>query len=191
MRDPHNPSAAPPPAAAGPQELIARLGLLPHPEGGWYRELHRSETAVQRQEDGQHRAGLTLIAYLLCRGELSRWHRVRGADEIWHHGAGAPLDLWCLPPDGGTARILGLGALTIAGSQPQREGDADRDGEGDAEGDAPVRVIASDWWQAACSRGDWSLVYCTVGPGFTFEDFELLADRSPCQRPAGARLELI
>jgi predicted cupin superfamily sugar epimerase len=52
-------------------------------------------------------------------------------------------------------------------------------------------VIASDWWQAACSRGDWSLVYCTVGPGFTFEDFELLADRSPCQRPAGARLELI
>ena len=58
-------------------------------------------------------------------------------------------------------------------------------------GDAPVRVIASDWWQAACSRGDWSLVYCTVGPGFTFEDFELLADRSPCQRPAGARLELI
>lgn len=251
MRDPDRPIAAPAPTATGARELIARLGLHPHPEGGWYRELHRSETTVQRHGDGRDRAGLTLIAYLLCRGERSRWHRVRNADEIWHHGAGAPLDLWCLPPEGGTARLLGLGALTGGGGRTPRDrsGDgprtdglgADRPaeaepgaealikgdpissgpGHGDpageavaqgggvqrgpggaapgaeeagcraAEGDAPVRVIAAHWWQAARSRGEWSLVYCTVGPGFSFEDFELLADHPASQRPTGATLELI
>jgi predicted cupin superfamily sugar epimerase/ribosomal protein S27AE len=154
---------------------------------------------------------------------------VRSADEIWHDDAGAPLDLWCLPPEGGRARILGLGALTIAGSRPQGDpgagdpaggaapddrlpevrpgrsdavrsdtvrsdtvrSEAERDAERDAAGDTPVRVMASDWWQAARSRGEWSLVSCAVDPGFTFEDFELLADRPLSQRPAGATLEWI
>jgi len=196
------------------EALIAGLGLQPHPEGGWFRELHRAEETVQRQRDGQPRSGLTLIVYLLQRGERSRWHRVRGSDEIWLHAGGAPLDLWTLPPDGGRTRLLGLGSLTEAGlggdgespgegrgwlaSCGPREGDggaAARDGgesdEGERGRDEPSRVIRADWWQAARSRGDWTLVHCAVGPGFAFEDFEILALLPSAQRPPGAREDLI
>lgn len=158
--------------------LIARLGLQPHPEGGWFRELYRAEGAVQRQWDGQQRSGLTLIVYLLQRGERSRWHRVRGSDEIWLHAGGAPLDLWALPPEGGQPQLLGLGSLT-------------EEGPGGGDGDQPSRVIQADWWQAARSRGDWSLVHCAVGPGFAFEDFEILALQPAAQRPPGAREDLL
>jgi predicted cupin superfamily sugar epimerase len=197
--------AGQPGSAAG--ELIARLGLQPHPEGGWFRELYRAEEAVQRQRDGQRRCGLTLIAYLLQRGERSRWHRVRGSDEIWLHAGGAPLDLWALPPEGGQPRLLGLGSLTeddpvgggagVAACAPVGEpgpttaaGSAASEGAA-GDGDLPSRVIRADWWQAARSRGDWSLVHCVVGPGFAFEDFEILALRPAAQRPPGAREDLL
>ena len=153
----------------GPDErcaLIAALALTPHPEGGWYRELHRSTLEVRRDGDGAPRCGLTLIAYLLEGGSCSRWHRVRGADEIWQHVAGAPLQLWQLPPEGGCSEALTLGPLQP--EQPTLSG---------------AHVVPSDWWQAARSLGAWTLVTCCVGPGFDFADFELLRDRA-----AGAAL---
>ncbi|MEB3255952.1 MAG: cupin domain-containing protein [Synechococcaceae cyanobacterium] len=141
--------------------LIEALGLTPHPEGGWYRELHRSAVAVRRDGDGSRRCGLTLITYLLEAGAISRWHRVRGADEIWQHLGGAPLQLWRLPPGGGRSE-----ALTLAPLQPQQPELT------------PCLVVAADWWQAARSLGAWSLVSCCVGPGFDFADFELLREQT-------------
>jgi hypothetical protein len=85
---------------------------------------------------------------------------VRGADEIWQHLAGAPLQLWRLPPGGGQSEVL-----TLAPLQP-RVGTM-----------TPCQVVAADWWQAARSLGAWSLVSCCVGPGFEFADFELLRER--------------
>lgn len=197
---------APQEAADGAEALIARLGLRPHPEGGWYRELHRSATTVRRDDDGNRRSSLTLIAYLLRQGERSRWHRVRGSDEIWVHAAGAPLDLWALPPEGGEAQRLGLGSLTAdAAASPATRQGADGPAavvagaggsttktSGDAEDrDEAARVIPAEWWQAARSRGAWSLVHCAVGPGFDFVDFEILADLPAVLHPAGARLDLL
>jgi predicted cupin superfamily sugar epimerase len=157
------------------ERLVERFDLRPHPEGGLYRELHRSPNQVLRVSDGQRRSGLTVIAYLLQRGERSRWHRVAGSDELWHHGAGAPLDLWCLPLEGGTAERLGLGPWGAV--EPLL--------------DEPLRVIPAGCWQAARSRGAWSLAYCSVGPGFDFADFELLGDRPSRLHPPGALEDLL
>ena len=144
------------------EQTIARLHLQPHPEGGWYREIHRSPIRVHRP-DGSLRAGLTVILFLLGNGETSRWHRVSGADEVWAHAGGDPLELSCLPPQGGpTSRIL-LGA-----------------------GHQPVAVVPADHWQAARCLGAWTLVSCCVGPGFDFADFALLADLPSQDHPAGA-----
>ncbi|WP_216904099.1 cupin domain-containing protein [Synechococcus sp. CCY 9618] len=159
--------------SADPDALIARLDLRPHPEGGWYRELHRSAGRVRRADDGGQRAGLTVIAFLLTEGQRSRWHRVDGADEVWHHAGGDPLDLWRLAPRGGRAERLVLGPLG-AGGDP---GTPDR---------GPMEIVPSGWWQAARSQGRWSLLHCCVGPGFDFEDFRLMADLPPGDRPAGA-----
>ncbi|NDG23892.1 MAG: hypothetical protein EB126_09295, partial [Synechococcaceae bacterium WBB_10_009] len=134
--------------------LIARLGLQPHPEGGFYRELHRSPLAVQRG-DGQARSALTLILFLLPAGAISRWHRVQGADESWHFIGGAPLELLLRPAAEAPTQTTVLGFdLTRAEM-------------------APLAVVPSGWWQAARSLGPWSLVSCCVGPGFDFQDFEL------------------
>lgn len=160
--------------------LIARLGLQPHPEGGWYRELHRSGESVRRC-DGGERSGLTVILFLLAEGSLSRWHRVQGADETWHHAGGAPLELWRLPPDGGMATAASLGPLGPASIQPPP-----CSVEPQPPAPEPVLVVPAGWWQAARPLGTWSLVSCCVGPGFDFADFELLRHRPPHQHPAGA-----
>ena len=81
-------------------ELILELGLARHPEGGWYREVHRSTVDVHREPDGAQRSALTTIFFLLAAGEVSRWHRVAGGDEAWHFYEGEPLellgvDVWC------------------------------------------------------------------------------------------------
>ena len=164
-----------------PEALIARLDLRPHPEGGWYRELHRSGGQVRRSEDGQQRAGLTVIAFLLTEEACSRWHRVAGADEVWHHAGGAPLDLWRLSPRGGTAEHLILGPLG-APAAPAATADPEQE---------PLKIVPAGWWQAARSRGEWSLLHCCVGPGFDFQDFQLMADLPPADRPSGADPSLL
>jgi len=126
-------------------EIIAKLDLQPHPEGGHYRETFRDP----RMHEG--RAASTAILFLLARGERSHWHRV-DAVEIWHFYAGAPLKLEIV--DGAKEEIVRLGADLHAGEIPQVT--------------VPARA-----WQAAESLGDWTLVGCTVAPGFEFSGFEL------------------
>lgn len=135
----------PPPLSA--EDVIRRLGLERHPEGGHYRQTWRDEPA-----SGGRGAG-TAIYYLLAAGERSHWHRV-DADEIWHFHAGAPLVLRTSPNDETPPATHDLGADLAAGQEPQ------------------ARVPAG-WWQAAESMGDWSLVSCTVAPAFHFDGFEL------------------
>ena len=175
-------AAAPAAAQDEASALIADLGLEPHPEGGWYRELHRSGEPVRRR-DGGERAGLTVILFLLVEGNVSRWHRVRGADETWHHAGGSPLELWRLPPAGGVAEPASLGPLRPAPIQPLPRPAFPQSQPTALE---PVLVVPAGWWQAARPLGAWSLVSCCVGPGFDFVDFELLRHQPPEQHPAGA-----
>lgn len=138
--------------------LIGRLGLQRHPEGGWYREIHRSPQQVSRA-DGAQRAALTVILFLLEADGPSRWHRVRGADESWHFIDGAPLELLL-----STDRDQAVSSRRL-GFSPD---------EANLE---PVVVVPAGCWQAARSLGAWSLVSCCVGPGFDFDDFDLDAGR--------------
>jgi hypothetical protein len=128
-------------------DIIAKLGLQPHPEGGWYRQ-----TWVAAAERDARPAG-TAILFLLKAGERSHWHRI-DADEIWHFHAGAPLALSLAQTAAGPAVDKLLGADLAAGQSPQA-------------------VVPAHHWQAARTTGDWTLVGCTVSPGFRFEGFEL------------------
>jgi uncharacterized protein len=128
------------------EQVIAALGLAPHPEGGHFRETFRDAATAGG------RAASTAIYYLLRQGELSRWHRV-DAVEIWHWYAGAPL-LLSLSEDGRGCRRLSLGNDLAAGERPQA-------------------VVPTGVWQSARSLGAWTLVGCTVAPGFEFAGFEL------------------
>ena len=161
----------PDPGLATAEELVEALQLLPHPEGGWYREMIRSAVQVKR-EDGAERPALTHIFYLLPGGGLSRWHRVRGSDELWQFLAGDPLELWTLPPEGGEAQCQDLAPPLV---RPAQEG-----------GGSAVLSVPAGWWQAARAPGRWSLVSCVVGPGFAFDDFDLLHQLPVRQRPSGA-----
>ena len=138
-------------------ELIRELNLAPHPEGGFYREIWRGRQGVEPIDGRGVRAALTSIYFLLPAGAISRWHRVR-SDEIWHHYEGAPLELLLMPPDEMRLERCHLGPL--------------------GPDEAPVRCVPATWWQAARSLGPYTLVGCTVGPGFEFSDFELLSDRA-------------
>ncbi|MGI1663255.1 cupin domain-containing protein [Palleronia sp. KMU-117] len=129
--------------------IIARLGLQPHPEGGWYRQ-----TWVAAAGPGERPAG-TCIHFLLKAGERSHWHRV-DADEIWLFHAGAPIEL----------RIADRAEAPAA---------AHRLGPDVLTGEAPQVLVPAGHWQAARSLGDWTLVSCAVIPGFRFEGFELAA----------------
>jgi hypothetical protein len=123
--------------------VIAALDLAPHTEGGHYRQ-----TWID--------AAGSAIYYLLRDGERSAWHRVRGRAEIWHHYAGAPLELringWRPDDDGATSTVLGP---DLAAAQ------------------RPQAVVPAGAWQCARTLGAWSLVGCTVAPPFTFEAFDL------------------
>jgi predicted cupin superfamily sugar epimerase len=136
-------------------EIISLLDLQPHPEGGHYRETFRDDRG-----DGQ-RAASTAIYFLLAAGEISRWHRVDAA-EVWHWHAGAPLLLSIAPPDGPQAELR-LGVDLAAGERPQG-------------------VVPPGHWQSAQSLGAWTLVGCTVAPGFLFEHFELAENGFSPQR---------
>ena len=131
------------------EEIIRRLGMKPHPEGGHYVETFR---APGGRAPGEDRSSGTAIYFLLRAGERSHWHRV-DADETWHHYAGAPLEL-SMSDDGRTVRHHRLGIDFAIGEQPQI-------------------VVPRTVWQAARSLGSWTLVGCTVAPGFDFAGFEL------------------
>ncbi len=135
-------------AGLSADEIIARLGLQPHPEGGHFRETFRAPDT----QGTVGRAASTAIFFLLKAGERSHWHRV-DADEVWHHYAGASLEL-SMSDDGRAARHRRLGT------------DFDI-------GEAPQIVVPRGVWQAARSLGNWTLVGCTVAPGFDFAGFEL------------------
>lgn len=126
-------------------DIIRMLELKPHPEGGHYRETFRDPRV-----DASGRAASTAIYFLLARGERSHWHRV-DAVEIWHWHAGAPLEL----------SIAGHGTNTTITLGPDL-----------AAGEVPQGIIPAGHWQAAQTRGDWTLVGCTVSPGFEFAGFE-------------------
>jgi len=126
--------------------IIAGLGLARHPEGGWYAETFRDAS-------GGERGHSTAIYYLLEQGDRSHWHRVRDAAEVWHWYAGAPLDL--------------------AVSQDGRPAERHRLGPAIADGERPQVVVPADAWQSAAPLGAWTLVGCTVAPGFLFKSFEL------------------
>jgi predicted cupin superfamily sugar epimerase len=130
-------------------DIIAQLELRPHPEGGHYRETFRDS-----RTDANGRALSTAIYFLLARGEPSHWHRI-DATEIWHYYAGSALILQ-IAHDGGAPHTVRLGPDIAAGERPQ--------------GIVPARA-----WQSAESTGDWTLVGCTVSPGFEFAGFEIAA----------------
>jgi predicted cupin superfamily sugar epimerase len=147
------------------EALVRELALAPHPEGGFYREVWRSEVGVEPEDGRGRRVGITSIYFLLPAGAVSRWHRVR-SDEVWHHYEGAPLELCVTPPSHDPRERRRLGPL--------------------APGQGPVHIVPAGWWQAARSTGAYTLVGCSVGPGFEFADFELLAD-SPAAADALVR----
>ncbi|AZO03412.1 MULTISPECIES: cupin domain-containing protein [unclassified Mesorhizobium] len=129
-------------------EIIATLGLKPHPEGGWYAETFRDAA-------GGPRGHSTAIYFLLEQGQLSAWHRVKDAAEVWHFYAGAPLALSMHEEEGAglvIEQVLGTALAT---------------------GERPQVVVPAGWWQSARSLGEWTLVGCTVAPGFDFAAFEL------------------
>jgi predicted cupin superfamily sugar epimerase len=132
----------------GGKEIIRLLDLQPHPEGGWYRRTFEDTTT-----DADGRPASTAIYYLLQAEEMSAWHRI-DAVEIWHYHAGAPLSLTLSPPDGVGMTAHTLGPDLRAGCRPQG-------------------VVPTGWWQTAVSLGAWTLVGCTVAPGFDFAGFEL------------------
>ncbi len=127
------------------EDIISTLQLERHPEGGWYRQTWQAT-------DGPRPSG-TCIYFALGADEHSHWHRV-DADEIWHHYAGAPLVLSMSGTAQGPATDHLLGPDLAAGARPQL-------------------VVPAGWWQSARSTGEWSLMGCSVSPGFRFDGFEL------------------
>jgi uncharacterized protein len=128
-------------------DIIARLELRPHPEGGYYRETFRDTRA-----DASGRSRSTAIYFLLVRGERSHWHRI-DAVEVWHYCAGSPLNLR-IANESCPGHTVRLGPDITAGERPQA-------------------IVPADAWQSAETTGDWTLVGCTVAPGFEFASFEL------------------
>jgi len=142
--------------------LIELLRLEPHPEGGHYRETYRDIPA-----DGG-RGSMTAIHYLLQAGEVSRWHRLHTADEIWIFNTGGALEV-LLSPDGQSQEVHLLGMDVARGEQPQL-------------------TIPRGCWQSATSLGTFTLVTCVVTPAFQFDDFEMAPPGwAPRRRPAPAR----
>lgn len=131
------------------RQLIDKLDLTPHPEGGWYRETWRAAAAPGE------RAGATAILFLLDAGERSHWHRVDAA-ELWLWHAGSPLRLDTAAGDDGPIASVRLGAGVLSGEYPQH-------------------LVPPNEWQAASADRGWALVSCVVSPGFDFAGFTLAA----------------
>ena len=130
------------------RQLIDTLALIPHPEGGWYRQVFKSDERVTRLSDGAERSALTTIYFLLVEGTYSAWHRVK-SDEAWHFYEGHAIEVLTRADEHAVPRVTTLDA-------EQR-----------------MHVVRAHEWQAARTLGAYTLVACTVGPGFEFDDFEM------------------
>ncbi|WP_306149320.1 MULTISPECIES: cupin domain-containing protein [unclassified Roseibium] len=128
-------------------DIVELLKMQPHPEGGFYAETFRDDVT-----DPQGRAASTLIYFLLSDGIVSRWHKV-DAVETWHWYAGAALEL-SISTDGTSTQVVRVGNDLVGGERPQG-------------------IVPREAWQQARSLGEWTLVGCTVAPGFQFEGFEM------------------
>lgn len=137
-------------------ELIRELGLNPHPEGGYFREVFRSSHKVKPLDERPERSALTTIYFLLLKDQHSRWHRV-ASDEAWHFYEGDPLMVYWIDGQEGVHE-----EMLASGPSNGR----------------PLCVVPAGCWQAAKPRGEYSLVGCTVGPGFDFEDFKMISPGS-------------
>ncbi len=138
---------------------IEKLQLLPHPEGGFYREIYRSDILLDEKvltDFNGKRNISTSIYYLLKKDDFSAFHRIK-SDEIWHFYSGNDLVLHILHPNGDYN-------LKVIGNKPFTNSE-------------PFLVVPKGCWFAAKPLGDFALVGCTVAPGFAFDDFEL-ADRN-------------
>ena len=139
-------------------KIIETLGMQRHPEGGWYVESFRDGA-------GGPRGHSTAIYFLLERGDVSAWHRVKDAAEAWHFYSGAAIEL-TVREEGAKPSTHRLGTDIVAGERPQH-------------------VVPAGWWQTAKSLGEWTLVGCTVAPGFEFAQFELAEEGlTPAKTPA-------
>ncbi len=137
------------------EALVRELGLQPHPEGGFYREVFRSARRVQPFDARPARSALTLIYFLLADGGISRWHRV-ASDEAWSWVEGDPLELLRIP-----RALDGVSRQVVAAP---------------GEGVEALAVVSAGEWQAARTTGAYTLVTCAVGPGFDFADFRMMSD---------------
>ena len=138
------------------QDLIRELRLQPHPEGGYFREIFRSANKVQPLDERSARSALTTIYFLLVKGQHARWHRV-GSDEAWHFYEGDPLEIYWIDGEDIVHRnVVGTGTSNVH----------------------PMCVVPAGCWQAARPLGEFSLLGCTVAPGFEFQDFEMLSEGS-------------
>jgi predicted cupin superfamily sugar epimerase len=140
------------------RKIVERFELIPHPEGGYYREVFRSALALDRAGSGAKRGATrsasTLIYFLLADGDFSAFHRVRSSDEVWHLYAGGPLELHTIDSaHAHTKHVL----------------------SGDLANGEPACVVPADCWQAArlAPASAWAFAGCTVAPGFDFADFEM------------------
>jgi len=148
-------------------ELRDLLGLVAHPEGGWYREIFRSTSIVSSNDGRTARSAMTVIDFLLTSGEHSAWHVV-SSDECWQFCEGDPLELMTFDPASHAKRQMVLGPV----SRERRSSD----------------VIPAGVWQAARTTGEYTLVQCTVSPGFAFEDFRLIRESELDRRVVEAEL---
>ena len=138
-----------------PRQIINTLNMQPHPEGGSYVEVYRDpESPANLPESQRDRGYCSAIYFLLQAGQSNAWHRV-DAVEIWHWYAGAPLALSQKAQLADEAEVGTLGPDLLAGQRPQL-------------------IVPRYGWQSAKTLGDWTLVGCTVSPGFTFEGFEMV-----------------
>lgn len=131
---------------------VEHLNLQPHPEGGFFKETYRSEIKLQTFENNGERSLSTGIYFLITSGNFSAFHRIK-SDEMWHFYAGSPLTVHIIETDG-TYTELNIGLDLVKGQLPQA-------------------VVPAEAWFASESSGEYSLVGCTVSPGFDFTDFEL------------------
>jgi predicted cupin superfamily sugar epimerase len=148
--------------AASAHDLIERLHLAPHPEGGYFRRIHASSLRVQCED--RLRIASTAIEFLLAQGQCSQWHRV-DADEAWLWRAGGLLRLQVFDPQTDLLQEIALGDALL--EQDGSEGEI-----------VAFHAVPAGWWQRAWTDAPWSLVSCVVTPGFEWDGFALI-DAAP------------